>query len=266
MTQSANLNVMTAAVLKAAKGLQRDFGEVDQLQISRKGTSNFVTKSDVRTEKLLMSELKRARPDYAFLVEESGDSGSSDAPFRWVIDPLDGTNNFIHAVPYFCISVALEKRMSSGRYEPSAAVTYDPIQNELFCAEHAKGATLNGRRIAVSRRAKPDELMFASNAPKGPTEGGFLREKRVAESGAAVRYLGATALDLANIAAGRLDGAWYASVHPWDIAAGILLIREAGGTVTDFAGKPAYSDSANLLAANRQAHGALSNLITASAN
>lgn len=247
------INVMSAAVIKAAKGLQRDFGEVDKLQVSRKGTSNFVTKTDLRAEKNLMAELKKARPDYGFLAEESGETPGADASYRWIIDPLDGTSNFIHAIPYFCISIALERSDEKGNSDIVAAVTYDPINNELFHAERGHGAFLNNRRIVVSQRKTIDELMLVTGSPHHlPALGteAFSLLRNMSTSGACVRYFGATALDLAHLAAGRVDGVWYGRMQPWDIAAGILLVREAGGMATDYASKPATIASSTLMASS----------------
>jgi len=251
------LNVMSAAAVKAGKGLLRDFGEVDQLQISRKGTANFVTQSDIRTEKLLQQELKKARPDYGFLLEEGGEIPGKDATHRWIIDPLDGTTNFIHAIPYFCISIGLEKREADGRSDIIAAVIFDPIHNDLFTAEKGKGALLNGRRIGVSARDKLEEAMLVlgnmrfSTAPPIDTLKIFTA---MAKSGAIVRDFGATALDLANLAAGRIDACWHSVIQPWDIAAGLLLVREAGGQITTLDGEAGHAYAPALLGSNRHLH------------
>lgn len=240
IVSSAIITVMSNAAIKASKGLLRDFGEVDQLQISRKGTANFVTKSDIRTEKLLQRELEKARPDYGFLLEEGGEIEGKDKSHRWIIDPLDGTNNFIHAVPYFCISIALEKRVA-GTTQVIAGVIYDPVHNELFSAEHNKGAYLNGRRLTTSKRESLDEAMLVTGnmralAQDAPDVGGLLG--KIAAMGSTLRSYGATALDLANMAAGRYDACWYYSGKPWDYAAGLLMVQEAGGYVGSFQGGP----------------------------
>ncbi|MDX1975397.1 MAG: inositol monophosphatase family protein [Rickettsiales bacterium] len=241
---------MSNAALKAGKGLLRDFGEVDQLQVSRKGTANFVTKSDVRTEKLLQRELTAARPDFGFLLEEGGEVPGKDADNRWIIDPLDGTNNFIHAVPYFCISIGLEKRTGS-HTEIVAGVIYDPVHNELFSAEKQKGAYLNGRRLYASKRDKWDETMLVTGnmrvLPKECANPAKLLSG-IAEIGATLRSYGATALDLANLAAGRYDACWFYSGQPWDYAAGMLIAQEAGALVGDLSGKPISCHSKALLA------------------
>lgn len=245
---------MSEAAVKAGKGLIRDYGEIDQLQISKKGTSNFVTNADVRTEKFLQKELSKARPDFGFLLEEAGNIPGKDPEHRWIIDPLDGTSNFIHAVPYFCISIGLE-RMRGGKSEIIAGVIYDPIHNEMFMAEKGKGATLNGRRIVVSQRSEMEDALLVLGNPKlsaKENKDTFRLLDTLLNSKATVRHFGATALDLAYIAAGRLDACWYYSIQPWDIAAGMLLVQEAGGVVTTFDGEPINTHSGSLLASNKQ--------------
>lgn len=251
--RSPLITVMSNAAIAAGRGLLRDFGEVDQLQVSRKGTSNFVTQSDIRTEKKLVAELKRARPEFGFLVEESGEIPGTDPSHRWIIDPLDGTNNFIHAHPYFCISIALERTIKPGVTEMMAGVIYDPIHNDLFFAEKRKGAFLNDKRITTSGRDSLDDAMLVTGNPRyaASSEQAFSRLKNVALNSAFVRYTGATALDLAYVAAGRFEACWYGAIQPWDIAAGILMVEEAGGIVTDLRGEPANALSPTLVAGNR---------------
>ena len=249
MTHSAIIHVMSEAAIKASKGLVRDFGEIDQLQISKKGTSNFVTNADIRTEKFLHKEIEKARPGYGFLLEEGGNIIGKDKSHRWIIDPLDGTSNFIHAMPYFCISIGLEKITGSGS-EIIAGVIYDPIHNELFSAEKGKGAHLNGRRIQVSQREQMEDALLVLGNPK-QNKDVFRLLDTLLRSKATLRHFGATALDLANVAAGRLDACWYYTVQPWDIAAGMLLVQEAGGIVSTFDGKPCDTHSGSLLASNR---------------
>lgn len=253
MVHSALINVMTAAALKAGKGLLRDFGEVGNLQISRKGASNFVTQTDIRTEKLLQKELASARPSYGFLMEEAGEIKGVDQAYRWIIDPLDGTSNFIHAVPYFCISLALE-RITAGVPEIVAGVIYDPIHNEMFVAEKGKGAYLNDRRIMVSKRDIMENALLVLGNPKhAPKENKdmFRLLDTLLSSHATIRHFGATALDLAYIAAGRLDGCWYYAAQPWDVAAGMLLVEEAGGLLSTMDNQPATPYSNSLIATNR---------------
>lgn len=245
--QSPLINVMTAAAIKAGKGLMRDFGEVDQLHISRKGASNFVTKSDIRTEKLLHKELSIARPDFGFLMEESGEVKGKDTSHRWIIDPLDGTSNFIHAIPYFCISIGLERTHKNGDSEVIAGVIFDPIHNELFTTEKGKGAYVNNRKMQVSNREVIEESMMVSGSPRSAP----VHADSIAKSGAIVRYFGASALDLAYLAAGRIDACWYYNIQPWDIAAGMLMVQEAGGIFSNIDGTSASIYSPSILASNR---------------
>jgi myo-inositol-1(or 4)-monophosphatase len=247
MVASAIITVMSNAAIKAGKGLLRDFGEVDQLQISRKSASNFVTQSDIRTEKLLRRELSAARAGYGFLMEESGEVKGTDERHRWIIDPLDGTSNFIHAIPYFCISIGLERTHSNGGREIIAGVIYDPIHNELFTAEKGKGAEVNNRRLQVSARDTMEQAMIVSGSPRDVCS----HLNSVSTSGATVRYFGATALDLAYLAAGRIDACWYQAIQPWDVAAGMLLVQEAGGICTKLDGTPGDVYSPSIIASNR---------------
>jgi myo-inositol-1(or 4)-monophosphatase len=247
---SPTINVMSAAAVKAGKGLMRDFGEIDKLQISRKGTANFVTSADTRTEKLLRQELRAVRPDFGFLLEEGGEIAGKDAQHRWIIDPLDGTSNFIHAIPYFCISIALE-RTQNGKSEIIAGVIFDPIHNELFAAEKGMGALVNNRKLNVSSREKLEDAMLVTGRLPSKESGYTEQLTQMATQGATLRYFGATALDLAYLAAGRIDACWYYTIQPWDLAAGILLVQEAGGTVSEVDGNPATTYSKTLLATNR---------------
>ena len=260
---SPNLTVMVNAVRKAAKAITRDFGEVEQLQISRKGTSDFVTNLDKRSEEILYTELKKARPDHGFLMEESGEKKGSNPEFRFVVDPIDGTSNFIHAIPYVCISIVLEK-MTDGKFEPIAAVTYSPILDELYVSEKGQGAYLNDkRRLQVSGRKDSDEIMLATCVPrKSRADSEFTSELfgAMTQQNYIIRTAGATALDLAYIAAGRYDGAWYNSCKRWDVSAGILLVRESGGMVTEL---PKTDEHPPLLiASNAQIHDKLVALVS----
>jgi myo-inositol-1(or 4)-monophosphatase len=259
------MNVMSAAAIKAGKGLMRDFGEVDQLHISRKGAANFVTSTDLRTEKLLQKELAKARPDFGFLLEEGGEVPGKDASQRWIIDPVDGTTNFIHAIPYFCVSIALEKKDASGKSEIIAGVIFDPIHNDLFTAEKGGGAFLNGRKLVVSTRASlEDAMLVTGNHRQSPAQEraeAFAMFDEINQSGGTLRFLGATALDLANLAAGRIDACWYHMIKPWDIAAGLLLIKEAGGQISDTQGKPVDTYASTLLASNRHLHAPMLKLL-----
>jgi myo-inositol-1(or 4)-monophosphatase len=227
--RSANINVMETAARKAARHLLRDFGEVENLQVSVKGPGDYVSAADHRAERILRQELGRARPSFGFLLEESGEvAGSEDQ--RWIIDPLDGTTNFLHGVPHFAISIALERQG-----ELVAGVVYEPLRDELFCAEKGAGAYLNDRRLRVSRRTGLANCLIGTGIPVLDWEGreqGFGQQlDRVAAEVAGVRRLGTASLDLAYVAAGRLDGFWEYGLKPWDMAAGIVLVREAGGLV-----------------------------------
>lgn len=244
-------------MLKAAKGLTRDFGELDHLQVSKKGPSNFVTHADLRSEKTLIYELKKARPAYGFLVEESGVIEGEDKNHRWIIDPLDGTTNFMHALAHFCISVALEKTLPNGKREITAGVVYDPIANELFWAEKGGGAYVNDRRLKVSARTQILDSLLVTGVPRHGRKAYALGLKMlhaVARASIGVRSFGAAALDLAYVAAGRVDGFWQTGLSPWDYAAGTLLVKEAGGMVCGIGEKEDYLESGNIIAANPHIH------------
>ena len=252
--RSALLNVMTAAATKAARGLVRDFGEIENLQVSKKGPADFVTTADKKAEEVLVAGLTKARPRFGFLLEEGGKIEGADTSNRWIIDPLDGTTNFLHGIPHFSISIALER---DG--EPVAGVIYEPITDQMFWAEKGQGAYLNGRRIRVSARRRPEESLFATGIPFAGKQDNdrFLSQlKAVMAVSAGVRRFGSAALDLAYVAAGRYEGFWGFGLHPWDIAAGIVLVREAGGFVTDIGGG-GMMESGEILAANDSLHGPL---------
>ncbi len=261
-TRSALTNVMVRAADKAARKLQRDFGEVENLQVSKKGPADFVSAADLRAERILHDELARARPGYGFLMEESGASGGRGQDGRrWIVDPLDGTTNFLHGLPHFAISIALEEDD-----EILAGMIYDPIKNETFVAEKGVGAYLNGRRIRVSSRARLDESLIATGAPhKGHGDSPvFLAEiEAIMNATAGVRCWGAAALDLAYVAAGRFDGFWERDLSPWDVAAGIIIVREAGGLVSQINGTAIHIDSPSILAGNGALHSPLAKLLGA---
>jgi myo-inositol-1(or 4)-monophosphatase len=262
--RSSILNVMTNAARKAARGLRRDFGEVEQLQVSKKGTADFVTEADLRSERTLHEELAHARPDYGFLMEETGEIEGDDPHHRWIVDPLDGTSNFIHAVPYFCISIGLEKRIGKDKTEIIAAVVYDPLRDEIFYAEKGQGAFLNDRRIAVSARTRLSESMLTTTVPKKNHECFKVSHPAFAkavDADLSIRANGAAALDLAYIAAGRFDGGWYHCLKTWDIAAGMLLIQESRGMITSVDQKSTPLQSTSVLATNGHIHNELFKLI-----
>ncbi|MBI4966653.1 MAG: inositol monophosphatase [Rhodospirillales bacterium] len=257
--QSPIMNLMVAAARKAARGLVRDFGEVEQLQVSKKGVSDFVTTADLKAEKTLVAELNKARPGYGFLLEEGGVRAGTDPHFRWIVDPLDGTLNFMHGIPHFAISIGLER---DG--EIVAGVIYQPVGDEMFLAEKGQGAWLNNRRLRVSARRLPEESLFATGIPfkDRPGHDEFLAQCRaVMAVSAGIRRQGSAALDLAYVAAGRYEGYWETRIHAWDMAAGILLVREAGGFVTDLAGGSTMLESGDIVAANQQMHPILLDLL-----
>ena len=244
---SANLNIMEKACKKASKLLIRDFGEIEKLQVSKKGPGDFVTNSDKRTEKIIMNELSLARPDYSFLAEESGLSNKSNE-FRWIIDPIDGTTNFLHGIPNFAISIGLEKNK-----EIICGMIFNPITNEMFYAEKGKGAYLNNSRIRVSSRKNIDECVILTGGPvlSYKNKEIFFKEyENVTRKVAATRKLGSSALDLAYLASGRCDGVFERNLNYWDIAAGVIIVKEAGGTITDFKGGNKYIEERNLLGTN----------------
>ena len=257
--RSPLINVMVSAVMKASRGLRRDFGEVEQLQVSKKGPADFVSMADKKAEKVLFQELKRARPDFGFLMEEFGEIPGDDATRRFIIDPLDGTTNFLHGIPHFAVTVAMEERG-----EIVAGVTYNPLVDELFWAEKGFGAYLNDTRLRVSGRDKMDTAVLATGIPFKGREG---HEELIAEmrefmpSVAGIRRFGAASLDLAYVAAGRFDGFWESNLNPWDMAAGMIIVREAGGYVTDITGGQNIFDRGDIIAANDRLHAPVERVI-----
>ncbi len=252
-TASNLIQVMIDATRKAGRKLARDFGEVAELQVSKKGPADFVSAADMKAEQVLVEELSRLRPGYGFLAEERGAVEGTDKSHRWIIDPLDGTTNFLHAIPHYCISVALEREG-----ELVAGVIHNPATNEIFWAEKGKGAFLNNeKRLRVAARKHLDESVLATGIPflGKPGHGQFLKElHQITQRVAGVRRFGSAALDLAYVAAGRFDGFWERDLKPWDMAAGALMILEAGGKVTTADGEPYRSESTTILAANTDIH------------
>jgi myo-inositol-1(or 4)-monophosphatase len=263
------MTVMQNAAQKASKRMLRDFNEVEQLQVSVKGPSDFVSQADLRAEATLKEELTKARPGYAFLMEESGASGSENWTWRWVIDPLDGTTNFLHGIPHWAISIALQRRLPDGNIELAAGMVYSPAADEMFWAEKGGGAYLNERRLRVSARRELKDALFATGIPfAAVTQRNRLAFARtlgaLMPATAGVRRFGSAALDLAWVAAGRYDGYWELGLKPWDVAAGALIVREAGGTVTDPAGAeffPADDTPNDLVAGNAHLHPKLRELV-----
>jgi len=255
MARSAIMNVMVQAAMKAGRALARDFGEVQNLQVSLKGPGDYVSQADRKAESIILSELQRARPDYSFLMEESGEITGSDGQHRFIVDPLDGTTNFLHGLPLFAVSIGLERQG-----QMVAGVIYNPAQDELYTAERGGGAFLNDRRLRIAGRRKLADCVIGTGIPhlgRGK-HGHYLVELRnVMAEVAGIRRMGAAALDLAYVAAGRLDGFWEDQLQPWDMAAGILMIREAGGFVSDLQGGQDMLASANIMAGNEHIHSAL---------
>ena len=248
MPRSAIINVMVQAATKAGRSLSRDFGEVQNLQVSLKGPGDFVSQADRRAEEIVHTELSRSRPDYSFLMEESGAIVGSDSQHRFIVDPLDGTTNFLHGIPIFAVSIGLERQG-----QIVAGVIYNPAMDELYTAERGGGAFLNDRRLRVGARRKLSDSVIGTGIPhlgRGH-HGNFLIEMRhVMAEVAGVRRMGAAALDLAYVAAGRLDGFWETGLSPWDMAAGILMIREAGGFVSDAEGGTDMLEKGSIVAGN----------------
>jgi myo-inositol-1(or 4)-monophosphatase len=252
MLRSALLNVMVQASRKAARSLKRDFGEVERLQVSLKGPANFVSAADRRAEEILYEELTKARPGYGFLGEEGGRRAGSDKTNTWIVDPLDGTTNFLHGIPQFAISIALER---DGVVV--AGLIYNPANVELFTAERGKGAFLNDRRLRVAARSRLDDAVVACALPHRG-RGGLAEFRKefvlVQEKVVGLRRFGAAALDLAWIAAGRVDAYWERNLSPWDMAAGIVIVREAGGYVSDLDGGDAMFAKGHIAAGNEAMH------------
>ena len=267
-SQSALINVMQKACIYASKGLLRDFGEVENLQVSRKGPGDFVSGADVNAEKVIRRELSKARPDWGFHLEEGGivEGADPDAPV-WVVDPLDGTTNFLHGIPQFAISIAVMETDRQGRKTITAGAIFDPLKNEFFFAEKGKGAFLNERRLRVSGRRTMMDSLFGTGIPflgRGDDDhhAAYLKElSNVMAASSGVRRIGAASLDLAWVAAGRFDGFWERGLSLWDIAAGVILVREAGGFVSDFASRDKVLESGDIVAANPAIHGDLLRLL-----
>jgi len=248
MHHSALLNVMVAAARKTARALKRDFGELEKLQVSLKGPANFVSSADRRAEETLYQELSKARPGYGFLGEEGGSREGADKSHRWIVDPLDGTTNFLHGIPQFAISIALEREDSI-----VAGLVYNPASEEMFIAEKGKGAFMNEQRIRVAGRKRLADAVVACGLPhigRGDLVRGTRETAAVQAQVAGLRRFGAAALDLAWVAAGRLDGYWERNLKPWDMAAGSLLVREAGGFVSDCDGGADMFGTGHIVAGN----------------
>jgi myo-inositol-1(or 4)-monophosphatase len=263
-SHSGIMTVIERAARKAAPRLRRDFNEVQQLQVSRKGPADFVSQADQRAEQTIFEELSHARPDWGFLMEERGEIlGDPNKP-RFIVDPLDGTSNFLHGIPHFCISIAVEEAMPNGKREITTALVYQPLTDESFWAEKGRGAWLTDQRLRVSSRRDLSESLIATGIPF-LGHGDFAQWSRifgaVAPEVAGIRRNGAAALDLAWLAAGRFDGFWESDLKFWDVAAGMLLVKEAGGFVTDFRGGDKPVERNEFLAANDALHSRLHKLV-----
>lgn len=265
MAASGLLTVMERAARKAASRLRRDFGEVQQLQVSRKGPADFVSQADQATERLLREELQKARPDWGFVGEEGGIVEGDPGKPRWIVDPIDGTSNFLHGIPHFAISIAVEEPGSSlKRGEVTTALVYQPLTDESFWAERGRGAWVQSQRLRVSTRRDLSETLIATGTPwrgHGDFESWARIASAVAPEVAGLRRFGAASLDLAWVAAGRFDGFWEADLQPWDIAAGLLLVKEAGGFVSDYRGGERMLDRGEVVAANDALHSRLHKLV-----
>ena len=239
---------MVKVCRKAAKILIRDFGEIENLQVSLKGPGNFVTASDIKVEKILVEELQKARPTYSILSEEIGEI-NNDESFKWIIDPIDGTSNFLHGIPHFAISIGLEHDK-----EIICGIIYDPIKDEMFVAEKGNGAYVNNKRMRVSSRSKLKDCIIFTGGPRQSSkdkELSFVEYKNFSSIvQTPIRKMGSASLDMAYVAAGRCDGFWQRNLNYWDYAAGIILVKEAGGFVTDFKGNNKYIENETILATN----------------
>jgi myo-inositol-1(or 4)-monophosphatase len=252
ISQSALLKVMSDAARKAARGLNRDFGELAELQVARKAPADFVSAADLKAEETIFEALSKARPGYSFLGEERGLIEGTDKTHTWIVDPLDGTTNFLHAIPHFAINIALQREGAI-----VAAVTYNPVSNELFWAEKGKGCFVNDKRLRVAARTRFDECVVATGIPYlgHGQHARFLKElHQIGQRVAGVRRFGSAALDLAYVAAGRYDGYWERDLKSWDIAAGLLLVTEAGGKVTDAEGGDDMLTTGSICSGNLDIH------------
>ena len=256
---SPHINLITKACMKASRSLIRDFGEIENLQVSAKGPGDFVTSADKRTEKILIEELQKAHSDYGIVTEETGVINKSNISNRWIIDPIDGTMNFLNGIPQFAISIGYEENG-----EIICGVIFNPILNEMFCAEKGNGAYLNNSRIRVSNKKKIKDALLVTGGPKGASK---IKDKifseyiNVSKNVSNVRKFGSAALDMAYVACGRFDGFWQRELNYWDIAAGIIIIKEAGGFVDFFEEDIKLPLKKNVLATNSNIHDELRALI-----
>ena len=256
---SPQINLITKACMKASRSLIRDFGEIENLQVSTKGPGDFVTSADKRTEKILIEELKKAHPEYGIITEETGIINKSNTNNRWIIDPIDGTMNFLNGIPQFAISIGYEEEG-----EVKCGVIFNPIMNEMFSAEKGNGAYLNNSRIRVSNKKKIKDALLVTGGPKGASK---IKKKifseyiKISNHVSSVRKFGSAALDMAYVACGRFDGYWQRELNYWDIAAGIIILKEAGGFVDFFEEEEITPLKKNVLATNSNIHEELRGLI-----
>mgnify|MGYP001201866664 CR=1 FL=1 len=256
---SPQINIISKACMKASRSLIRDFGEIENLQVSTKGPGDFVTSADRRTEKILIEELQKAHPDYGIITEESGEINKSNLKNRWIIDPIDGTMNFLNGIPQFAISIGYEEYG-----EVKCGVIFNPITNEMFLAEKGNGSYLNNSRIRVSNKKKIKDSLLVTGGPKQASK---IKDKifseyiSVSKNVSNIRKFGSAALDMAYVACGRFDGYWQRELNYWDIAAGIIIIKEAGGFIDFFEEDPKTPMKKNIIATNSNIHDELRNLI-----
>ena len=256
---SPQINLITKACMKASRSLIRDFGEIENLQVSTKGPGDFVTSADKRTEKILIDELQKAHPEYGIITEESGFINKSNTKNRWIIDPIDGTMNFLNGIPQFAISIAYEEEN-----EIRCGVIFNPIMNEMFVAEKGNGSYLNNSRIRVSNKKKIKDALLVTGGPKGASK---IKEKifseyiNVSNNVSNVRKFGSAALDMAYVSCGRFDGYWQRELNYWDIAAGVIILKEAGGFVDFFDEDSLMPLKKNILATNYNIHEELRGLL-----
>ena len=257
--ESPQINLIIKACMKASRSLIRDFGEIENLQVSAKGPGDFVSSADKRTEKILIEELQKAHPDYGIITEETGIINKSNEKNRWIVDPIDGTMNFLNGIPQFAISIGYEENG-----EIKCGAIFNPIANEMFCAEKGNGAFLNNSRIRVSNKKKVKDAILVTGGPKGASK---IKDKifseyiHVSKNASNVRKFGSAALDMAYVACGRFDGYWQRELNYWDIAAGIIILKEAGGFVDFFEENASLPLKKNILATNSNIHEELKDLI-----
>ena len=267
VSHSGLITVMTRAARKAAPRLRRDFGEVEQLQVSKKGPADFVSMADKRAEQTILDELRNARPDWGIISEETGEIAGDPTKPRWIVDPLDGTTNFLHGVPHFAISIAVEEPLPGGKRSVSHGLVYQPITDESFWAEKGRGAWLADRRLRVSARRNLNEALIGTGIPhfgRGNIANWSRIFGAIGAEVSGIRRFGSAALDFAWVAAGRQDGFWEDDLDIWDSAAGVLLVKEAGGFVTDYRGSDRMFERREYLAASGELHSKLHKLLAGS--